>query len=918
MVSEVEPFKFHMNPSKRLTLSLLGLMLIPVLIVGGIVLTTAWLSLSPESWEHLLRHWVTLLLPLMVIIGCVMVAMRLSQKITTQITLITDIARGLSLGKIPEPINTHHLYQELQALYQYLKNCIAFQEAVTNVLADIVQGGRGGTIALRSEDDEFVKLVHRLIAHLQNIAQMTTAVAERNLAIVKLLDAPDRGIEKSMQSMIAELCDLISKARNYTNQIVRTGSQINSITTQGFQDTKIVAKRINEMSQSIYQMATNIQHVAEHLQEQSTLLGDTSSSIDRTIHSVEEIASNITHLKAIVEKSTPSFLASEKTVSSLDLMYDATKAIERDANTCVIRSQGAAEDAEHGKIAVQQTIAGINQIQASMAEFFEIVRRLGDRAEEVNEILDVISDVADHTNLLAINAAIISAHAGEHGRDFAVIADEIGKFAERTRESTNEIGELLGTIKSEFSDATRAMEKSSKAVSNGVELSHKAGKTLEKIAASIFSTKELVTRIAAATAGQSRENDRIRDIMEELVRSQKEEQEQINHILWQLIQTTAQIRGITSEQAEGSARLAEMAENLNRITREISQATSQHVTTASQIIAAVNYIRKLVQRTTLGTEKTTQLTNALFTQGGNLALTMGEFVLSPRTPLQVIAVGTPMIGFVKRGTDTFFDYMAAGIRKEAAQYGFHILEINSQYEATMQVEDVNWLLTQPSLQGMILCPVDTHVARKLVQKVVEQGIPCIAADESIAATISVRSGNREGGRRAAELFIEHLQPNAVVGVIVDRTAESMVRRAQGFQQRAEQYPLDLVEIYCDLTDLVQGKNYIVSGIKSNPELKGLFLTNEGVTTAYLQARHEGLLPSNDLVVVGFDDTPMAEEAIRNGELLGAIFQHPEEIGKQAFHYLYKLIKNELRVEEVDERTIYIPTVKVTKETLQSV
>jgi ribose transport system substrate-binding protein len=381
------------------------------------------------------------------------------------------------------------------------------------------------------------------------------------------------------------------------------------------------------------------------------------------------------------------------------------------------------------------------------------------------------------------------------------------------------------------------------------------------------------------------------------------------------MQAIAQIRGITSEQAEGSARIVATARNLDQITQEISQATTHHVTTANQIIDAVQYIRKLVQRTTLGTEKTAQLTDEIFTLGGSLALTMGEFVLSNRTLPPEITAETQVIGFVRRGPESFFDYMAVGIQAEAEQHGFQILEINSQYEATTQVEDVNWLLKQSSLKGIILCSVDTHVAQQLIQKGGEQGIPCVAADESVAATISVRSGNREGGQRAAELFIGHLQHNAVIGVMVDRTVKSIVRRFEGFRQRAEQYPFDIVEIYYDMTDREKGKDYMVSGIKDNPGLQGIFLANELLTTTYLNALHSGLLPSSDLLAVGYDHTPLAEEAIRTGELLGAIFQNPEEIGKQAFQYLYKLIKKQIRVEDFDEGTIYIPTVKVTQETL---
>jgi methyl-accepting chemotaxis protein/ABC-type sugar transport system substrate-binding protein len=904
-----------MIPSKRLTIVLIGLMFIPMLSVGFIILTTAWLYPSPEGWGTIFSHWIRLLLIAIVFIGCMIVAIVLSHNISEQIALITNAVRTMTLGKESHRVDLHHLYQEFHPLYEYLKHHTEFHDELTKTLADIVRNTGRRTLELRSEEDEFIKLVNILIARLQNMYWMTTAIAEGNLAALKPVDEPNIGPEKDMYTMIAELGNLILKARNYTNQMVRAGSQINSITTQGLQDTKIATKRIDDISQFIHQMATNIQHVAEHLQEQSSLLGDTSSSLEHTIRSVEDIADNITNLKSIVEKTAPSAQASEETAPSLDLMYNATKAIEKDANTCVMCSQEAAEEAEQGKIVVQQTIAGINRIQESMDELFGIVRRLGERAEEVSETLDVISDIADHTNLLAINAAIISAHAGEHGRDFAVIADEIGKFAERTRESTDEIEELLKTIQAEFDEALRAMNKSSKTVSNGVELSHQAGKTLGKIASSIFSTKELVSRIAAATADQSRENDHIRNIMRELGQVQEEKHKQVNNILWQLMQAIAQIRGITSEQAEGSARIVATARNLDQITQEISQATTHHVTTANQIIDAVQYIRKLVQRTTLGTEKTAQLTDEIFTLGGSLALTMGEFVLSNRTLPPEITAETQVIGFVRRGPESFFDYMAVGIQAEAEQHGFQILEINSQYEATTQVEDVNWLLKQSSLKGIILCSVDTHVAQQLIQKGGEQGIPCVAADESVAATISVRSGNREGGQRAAELFIGHLQHNAVIGVMVDRTVKSIVRRFEGFRQRAEQYPFDIVEIYYDMTDREKGKDYMVSGIKDNPGLQGIFLANELLTTTYLNALHSGLLPSSDLLAVGYDHTPLAEEAIRTGELLGAIFQNPEEIGKQAFQYLYKLIKKQIRVEDFDEGTIYIPTVKVTQETL---
>ena len=113
------------------------------------------------------------------------------------------------------------------------------------------------------------------------------------------------------------------------------------------------------------------------------------------------------------------------------------------------------------------------------------------------------------------------------------------------------------------------------------------------------------------------------------------------------------------------------------------------------------------------------------------------------------------------------------------------------------------------------------------------------------------------------------------------------------------------------------KHLSITALEENPGLQGIFLTNEVVTKEYLNALHRGILPTTNLLAVGYDQTPLIEEAIRKGELLGAIFQHPIEIGKQAFQQLYKLMTKELRLEDIEKKTIYIPTVQVTKKNLRT-
>lgn len=906
------------NSPNRLTALFISLMLIPAAMMGMALLTSLWIH-APHLFEGFFSTHRTALLAMIVVgIGCIIVGVRLAQRITGQLRFLSLTASSIHHADRPSHEIHEPLYPEFHEIDDALKAHQAFHDAITTFIRDIADhSGKKSSPIPPAEQDEFLQTINGLALQIQDIQHVIDRVIDGDLTVGESSgNRSQPGIQHHLRQIVTEFAALIATVRRETELIVRKGSHIHSISMQEAQDTKIVTKRIHDISQSIQNMAMNIQHVAKHLQGQLSTLDETSSSIERTIQSVEEIAHNITQLKSIVEKNAPSSVMPEQTFFSLDMMSNTTKAIEKDANTCMTLSQEAADDAKQGKFVVEQTIESIRHIQQAMAAFFEIVRQLRERSEEVGETLTVISDIADHTNLLAINAAIISSHAGEHGRDFAVIADEISKFAERTRESANEIEDLLRAIHLGFQEAMQAMEKASIAMSGGVDLSYKAGKMLGKISSSIVSTNTMATRIAAATTDQSRENDHIRYIMEELVRLQSDRQEQVNHVLWQLMQAIAQIRGITSEQVEGSTRIAALAQNLEHITRDIEQATNQHVTTAYQIVKAVDNIHRLIERTTGGAEHVTRLSEGLLTITGNLALTMGEFLLSDkRDALQQMLPGVPTIGFVKRGGERFYDAMSAGIRKEAERFGFQVIETNSRYEAATQAEDVNWLLKQPSLQGLVLCHLDTVLAQKLIRKGVERGIPCVAADGNIPTTISVRSDNRENGRLAVEFFIGRLEPYTEIGLLIDPTVESIVQRAEGFQELAEQSAFGIVRIYCDLRNEESLKQSVTAGIEAHPDLQGIFFAHELITTAYLDLLHKNVFPAQERLAAGFDYNPTIEEAIRQNELIGTIVQNPQEIGRQAFLCLHKLIKKDARIEDFDQRAMTIPTIQVTKETL---
>ncbi|MBI5232718.1 MAG: methyl-accepting chemotaxis protein, partial [Deltaproteobacteria bacterium] len=165
--------------------------------------------------------------------------------------------------------------------------------------------------------------------------------------------------------------------------------------------------------------------------------------------------------------------------------------------------------ASKGGEVVEKNIKGINHIAVTTKEASAVIASLGSRSTEIGKIIKVIDGIADQTNLLALNAAIEAARAGEQGRGFAVVADEVRKLAERTTKATKEIGDMIKAIQDDTQKALTAMDGEVKAVEEGVSLTTEAGSTLKEIIAHVDKVSAMVQQIATATEEQSTAADQI-------------------------------------------------------------------------------------------------------------------------------------------------------------------------------------------------------------------------------------------------------------------------------------------------------------------------------------------------------------------------------------------------------------------------
>lgn len=248
-------------------------------------------------------------------------------------------------------------------------------------------------------------------------------------------------------------------------------------------------------------------------------LADMQSSLKHTLQQItsasDQLASAAEELSAVTDESTRGLTRQndeiQQAATAVNEMTAAAEEVARNAVSTSEASKTATEDAAHGRTQVDHTLAGISTMVDEISESTETVTELAGHIREVAKVLDVIRSIAEQTNLLALNAAIEAARAGEQGRGFAVVADEVRALAHRTQASTIEIEGMISTVQAGANGAVLAMGKSLSLATSTQALAQSAGQALEKISHGVVTINERNLVIASASEEQAqvaREVDR--------------------------------------------------------------------------------------------------------------------------------------------------------------------------------------------------------------------------------------------------------------------------------------------------------------------------------------------------------------------------------------------------------------------------
>ncbi|KTB71342.1 chemotaxis protein [Pseudomonas sp. ICMP 3272] len=276
-----------------------------------------------------------------------------------------------------------------------------------------------------------------------------------------------------------------------------------------------VAQRIasGDLTQSV--SSTRGDEAGHLLNAIGTMQGNLKRTIQEISSASDQLASAAEELGAVTEESTRGLTRQndeiQQAATAVNEMTAAVEEVARNAVSTSEESKALATDAANGRGQVDNTVKGIGTMVREITESTGSVTTLAGHVRDISKVLEVIRSIAEQTNLLALNAAIEAARAGEQGRGFAVVADEVRALAHRTQASTVEIEGMIGTVQSGADGAVAAMSKSLATATNTQELAQRAGSALEKITSGVGTINERNMVIASASEEQAqvaREVDR--------------------------------------------------------------------------------------------------------------------------------------------------------------------------------------------------------------------------------------------------------------------------------------------------------------------------------------------------------------------------------------------------------------------------
>jgi methyl-accepting chemotaxis protein len=434
-----------------------------------------------------------------------------------------------------------------------------------NLNRDMPEETRQKLIHMKDEIGDVGRALHHTDDYLIEMSEVAQKIAQGDLTseVHPRSDEDELGI--AFEKMIDKLRLMVANIASSANDLGIASFQL--------------AESANQAGQATSQIATTIQQVAKGTNEQAESVNQTAASVEHMNRSIEQISNGSQEQSDAVALSAK--IIGQISASVVD--------VSQNARSGVAESERTAKVAQDGADKVTATVKGMHVIREKVSLSADKVQEMGRRSEQISQIVETIDDIAGQTNLLALNAAIEAARAGEQGKGFAVVADEVRKLAERSSKATKEISGIIHEIQTTVKEAVVAMDAGSKEVENGVLRAQESGEALAEILSAAKGVNQQIQTIAASAKQMG-------DLSGELVSASDAVNKVTdkNTVLAGEMETGAKavvqsIESIASVSEENSAAVEEVSASVEEMSAQVEEvsASTQGLADLAQILQQV-------------------------------------------------------------------------------------------------------------------------------------------------------------------------------------------------------------------------------------------------------------------------------------------------------------------------------------------